>query len=127
MEPNQQMLSHLAYELPPDPMRASCEKLVDPCLIASCQHEPQQVSDLATEQQDTVIKLEDITQPQSWQTLSSTSESRSSDTLDPVGPTPTPDPSRKQPGKKPRRDRTRPGSSGELHRHQEREESHRRQ
>ncbi|KAK7997764.1 hypothetical protein PG989_005804 [Apiospora arundinis] len=110
MESNQQMLSHLTYELPQDPIRASCEKLVDPCLIASCEHEPQHVFDLLPEQ-DTVIKLEDITQPQPWQIFSSTSESRSSGTLEPVGPTPTSDPSRKQqPVKRPRRDRARSGS-----------------
>ncbi|KAK7928874.1 hypothetical protein PG985_005872 [Apiospora marii] len=106
MESNQQMLSHLAYELPQDPIRASCEKLIDPCLIASCEHEPQHVFDL-------LVKLEDITQPHPWQTFSFTSESRSSDTLEPVVPTPTSDPSRKeQPVKRPRRDRARSGSSG---------------
>ncbi|KAK8872448.1 bzip transcription factor [Apiospora arundinis] len=112
MEFNQQILSHLAYELPQDPIHASCEKLIDPCLIASCEHEAQHVFDLLPEQ-DTVVKLEDITQPHPWQTFSFTSESRSSDTLEPVGPTPTSDPSRKQqPVKRPRRDRARSGSSG---------------
>ncbi|KAK8092648.1 uncharacterized protein PG998_014813 [Apiospora kogelbergensis] len=113
MEPHHQMLSHLAYELPQDPIRASCEKLIDPCLIASCEDEPQHVFDWPTKQQDTVIKLEDITQPQPWQTFSFTSESHSSDTLEAVGPTPTSDPSRKQqPVKRPRRNRARVGSSG---------------
>ncbi|KAK8869337.1 hypothetical protein PGQ11_007915 [Apiospora arundinis] len=112
MESNQQMLSHLASELPQDPIRASCEKLIDPCLIASCEHEPKHVFDLLTEQ-DTVIKLEDIPLPQPWQTFSFTSESRSSDTLEPVVPTPTSKPSRKQqPVKRTRRDRARSGSSG---------------
>ncbi|KAK6854813.1 hypothetical protein PG995_009158 [Apiospora arundinis] len=110
MESNHQMLSHLAYELPQDP---SCEKLIDPCLLAFCENEPQHVFDWPTEQQDTVIKLEDITQPQPWRTFSFTSESHSSDTLEPVEPTPTSDTSRKQqPVKRPRRDRAGSGSSG---------------
>ncbi|KAK8869318.1 bzip transcription factor [Apiospora arundinis] len=111
MESNQQMLSHLAYELPQDTIRASCEKLIDPCLIASCEHEPQHVFDLPTEQHDTIIKLEDIPLPQPWQT-SSTSETRSSDALEPVAPTPTSGLSRKQqPVKRPRQGRARSGSS----------------
>ncbi|KAK7928553.1 hypothetical protein PG985_005551 [Apiospora marii] len=108
---DQQMLSLLAYELPQSPVGASCGTLIDPCIRDSSQHEPHQFFDLPTEQQDTVIKLEDIAQSQPWETFSSTSASRSSDTLEPVVPMPTSKPSRKQSVKKPRRDRVRSGSS----------------
>ncbi|KAK8020081.1 hypothetical protein PG990_005219 [Apiospora arundinis] len=105
---------HLAYELPQSPMGTSCGAFLDPCITTPYQHDSQHFFDLSTEQQqDTVIKLEDIGQPQPWESFSSTSESGTSENLEPIAPTPVRRESTTQSaGKKPRRDRGRSGSSG---------------
>ncbi|KAK7924352.1 hypothetical protein PG985_006406 [Apiospora marii] len=103
---------HMAYELPQSPMGTSCDPFLDPCITAAYQHDPQHFFDLSTESHDTMIKLEDIGQPQPWESFSSTSESGVSETLEPIAPSPVRRESTSQPAKKPRRDRARSGSSG---------------
>ncbi|KAK8055102.1 hypothetical protein PG993_000329 [Apiospora rasikravindrae] len=62
---------HLAYEIPQSPMGTNCDPFLDPCITSAYQHDPQHFFDLSTDQQDTVIKLEDIGQPQPWDSFSS--------------------------------------------------------
>ena len=127
MDLDKQSSGHLTYDLPRSPKGVNCETLLGPCITASHLHEPQQFLGLPTKQHD-AVKLEDIEQPQPWETFSSvrylndqppwltyssrTSESLSSHTLEAVVPTPTSKPSRQQSVKKPRRGRARTGSSG---------------
>ncbi|KAK8869336.1 hypothetical protein PGQ11_007914 [Apiospora arundinis] len=108
MDFDQQMLDCLAYELPQSTMGTICEAL---CIIASCKREPQQLYERSAEQ-DTIVKLKDIMQPQSWGPFSSASTLGNDEILDPVAPTPTSTPSTKRSVQKTRRDRARRGSSG---------------
>ncbi|KAK8013456.1 hypothetical protein PG991_009049 [Apiospora marii] len=95
-------------------MGTSCDFLLDPCIASSYQYNPQQFLNLSTEQQDIVIKLEDIGHPQSWESGPSISESGISETLEPVASSPTGRPSSTahSASKKPRRARGQSGSSG---------------
>lgn len=64
---------HMAYELPQSPMGTTCDPFLDPCITATYQHDPQHFFDLSTEPHETMIKLEDIGQPQPWESFSSVS------------------------------------------------------
>ncbi|KAK8050221.1 hypothetical protein PG994_011951 [Apiospora phragmitis] len=105
---------HLAYELPQSPMGTSCDPFLDPCITAAYQNDPQHFFDLPPDNQDSMIKLEDIGRTQPWESFSSNSESGVSEVLEPMASTT----SRRESTtstrsvKKPRRDRTRSGSSG---------------
>ncbi|KAK7990374.1 hypothetical protein PG990_014654 [Apiospora arundinis] len=110
----QQISDDLSYELPQSPMGTNCDFLLDPCITSFYQQDPQQFFNLSTEQQDTAIKLEDIGDPQPWESFSSTSESGIGETLEPVAPSPVrrSSSSLQSASKKPRQDRGRSGSSG---------------
>ncbi|KAK8088391.1 hypothetical protein PG997_003352 [Apiospora hydei] len=111
---------HMAYEIPQSPMGTSCDPFLDPCITNAYQHDPQHFFDLSADHQDAMIKLEDIGQPQPWESFSSTSESGVSEMMEPMAPTPSrresaatqPSAAAAAAAKKPRRDRARSGSSG---------------